>query len=112
MFPVATRRPLRHHLHQIAVAEFEPQVPPHAEDHDLPVEVAALEQLIQTQERGHRTAFSLLEAPNVGAQTVCTRALYRPDAGYRGTRADLAAAGAGSAQSTPTCVSLWISAVG
>ena len=48
---------LRHHLHQIAVAEFEPQLPPHAQDDDLPVEMAALEQLIQTQEPGHHTAF-------------------------------------------------------
>ena len=66
---------LRHHLHQIAVAELEPQVPPHAQDDDLPVEVAALEQLIQCQEPGHHTAFSLLEARDMGAQTVCTRAL-------------------------------------
>ena len=35
---------LRHHLHQIAVAGAEPQLPPHAQDDDLPVEVAALEQ--------------------------------------------------------------------
>src|ERR1017187_480806 len=48
---------LRHHLHQIAVAEFEPKIPPHAQDNDLLVEVAALEQLIQIQELGHHTAF-------------------------------------------------------
>jgi hypothetical protein len=54
---------LRHHFHQVAVTEFETQVPPHAQDDDLAVKVAALEQLIQTQEPGHRITFSPSERP-------------------------------------------------
>ncbi len=37
-----------HHFHQVAVTEFETQIPPHTQDDDLAVKVAALEQLIQT----------------------------------------------------------------
>src|SRR5271157_1062900 len=68
---------LRHHFHQVAVAQFEAQIPSHAQDDDLPVKVAALEQLIQTQEPGHRIAFSLSERPNMGGLRICTRARPR-----------------------------------
>src|SRR4030088_1754494 len=64
----------RHHLHQVAVAELETQIPSHAKDDDLPVKVAALEQIIQTQEPGHRATFSSSEGSNMGGRTVCTRA--------------------------------------
>ena len=47
---------LGHHLRQIPKAELEPQIPPHAKDDDLAIKVAALEQLVQTQEPRHRAA--------------------------------------------------------
>jgi hypothetical protein len=37
---------LRHHFHKVAVAELETEIPSHAQDDDLPVKVAALEQII------------------------------------------------------------------
>src|SRR4051794_40779714 len=57
---------LLHHLHQIAVAELETQIPSHAQNDDLSVEVAALEQLIHTQKPGHCSTFSSSERPNMG----------------------------------------------
>jgi hypothetical protein len=66
---------LCHHLHDVAVTEFETQIPPHAKDGDLPVKVADLEQLIQSREPGHRTAFSLSEGSNLGGLTICARAI-------------------------------------
>src|SRR5258708_33338156 len=68
---------LRHHFHKVTVAEFETQVPPHTQDDDLPVKMAALEQLIHTQEPGHRITFSLSERPNMGRLKICTRAIIR-----------------------------------
>ena len=71
---------LRHHLHQVPVAELEVRLPLHAQDNDLTVKVAALEQFIQSQEPGHRPAFRLIGSHEygrrrrLGAQTVCTRA--------------------------------------
>lgn len=38
-----------HHFHEIPKAEFEPQVPPHAEDDDLPVEMAASKKIIYSR---------------------------------------------------------------
>jgi hypothetical protein len=37
---------LGHHFHKISKAELEPQIPAHAEDNDLPVELTALEKII------------------------------------------------------------------
>src|SRR3984893_11134452 len=68
----------RHHLHQVAVAELETQIPSHAQDDYLPVKVAALEQIIQTQEPGHCATFSSSKGPNMGWQTICTRAFLVP----------------------------------
>jgi hypothetical protein len=71
---------LRYHLRQIAVTEFETQVPAHPKDDDLPVKVAALERLIETQEPGHRTvfslsAFSLSGRPDMGGRIIRARAV-------------------------------------
>jgi DNA topoisomerase len=41
----------RHHLHRVAVAELEAQIPSHAQDDDLPVRVAAREQLPDPEAR-------------------------------------------------------------
>ena len=38
-----TDAPLRHHLHKIAEAELEPQIPADAKNDDLAIEMAALE---------------------------------------------------------------------
>jgi len=38
---------LRHHLYQVAQAQFEPKVPAHAQNDDVAVEVSACEQLFQ-----------------------------------------------------------------
>jgi two-component system response regulator FixJ len=47
---VRQRKPaLGHHLHEITKAEFVPQIPPHAEHDDLPVEMAAFEKIIKLQ---------------------------------------------------------------
>jgi hypothetical protein len=35
-----------HHFHEIPKVEFEPQVPPHAKDDDLLVEMVAFEKII------------------------------------------------------------------
>ena len=61
-------------------AEFEAQVPPHTQDDDLAIEVAALEQFVQTRESGHRTAFSSWERRRLDGQANCTRALMPPRA--------------------------------
>ena len=47
---------LLHHLHQVPEAELEAQIPPHAQDDHLVVEVPPLEQILQVQEPGHRAA--------------------------------------------------------
>jgi hypothetical protein len=47
---------LSHHFNQITEAELEAQVPPDAQNDDLAVEVAALEQSVDTQEPSHHTA--------------------------------------------------------
>ena len=45
---------LGYHLYEIPEAELEPQIPTHAQDDDLTIEVPSLEQLLHTQELGHR----------------------------------------------------------
>jgi hypothetical protein len=45
-----------HHLDQVSEAEFEAQVPPHAQHDDLAIEVATLKKLIQTWEPSHHPA--------------------------------------------------------
>jgi hypothetical protein len=44
---------LGHHFDQIAEAELEAQVPPQAQDDDLAIKMATLEQFVQAQEPGH-----------------------------------------------------------
>ena len=41
-----------HHFHEIAKAELEPEIPAHAEDDDLPIEMAAFEKIINAQHAG------------------------------------------------------------
>jgi hypothetical protein len=67
---------LRHHLHEIPEAEFEAQIPSHAQDDDLSVEVSTFKQLIQTQKPDHRPAFCSPKCLTVQEQTNCTRALF------------------------------------
>ncbi len=43
---------LGHHLDQVSETQLEPQIPPHAEDDDLPVEMAASEEIFNTQHMG------------------------------------------------------------
>ena len=55
-----------HHLHKITVAEFETQLPPHAQNDDVPIEVTTLEQFIQTQKPRHPDAFSIPKTAKMG----------------------------------------------
>jgi hypothetical protein len=61
---------LGHHLHQIAAAEFEAQIPPQAQNDDVSVEVATPEQFIQTQ----KLPATHSKGQQIGGQTICTRA--------------------------------------
>ena len=45
---------LSHHGHEVAIAQFEAEVPTHAQDHDLLIEVAPFEQLLDGYERRHQ----------------------------------------------------------
>jgi hypothetical protein len=65
---------LGHHLRQIAVAKFEAQVPPYAQDDDLTVKVAPHKQVSQSQEPNHSPASTSSLGPRVKAHTVCIRA--------------------------------------
>ena len=55
-----------HHLHKVTLAEFEAEVLPHAQNNDVLLEVATLEQFIQTQKRRHPNAFSPPKAVKMG----------------------------------------------
>jgi hypothetical protein len=44
---------LGHHLHQVTQAELEPEIPPHAQQDDLAVEVSTREQLFQALQLVH-----------------------------------------------------------
>src|SRR5512133_270078 len=44
---------LGHHLHQVSQAQLESKIPTHAQDNDLAVEVAALEQLLHAPQLAH-----------------------------------------------------------
>jgi hypothetical protein len=48
---------LSHHFHEIPKTEFEPEIPTHAEDDDLAVEMAALEEIINA---GHPGSLPLM----------------------------------------------------
>ena len=48
------------------VAEFEAQVPPHAQHDDVPIKVTTLEQFIQTQNPRHPDAFSPTKGAKMG----------------------------------------------
>jgi hypothetical protein len=48
---------LGHHFHQISEAEFEAQLPAHAQDDDLSIKMPACKQHIHTQKPGHRLLF-------------------------------------------------------
>jgi hypothetical protein len=68
--------PLGHHFHEISKAELEPQIPADAGDDDLPVEMAALEKIINAQHPGSlppKTSFQQI----CPASAVCTRAVDR-----------------------------------
>src|SRR5271165_6749556 len=65
---------LGHHLHQVPEAELEAQVPPHAQHDDLTIEVATLEQFVQTREPSHLTAFNASGFRKIGRPVNCTRA--------------------------------------
>ena len=43
---------LSHHLDEISEAQFEPEIPTHTENNDLPIEMAALEELVNSQHAG------------------------------------------------------------
>jgi len=45
---------LGNHFHEISKAQLEPQIPAHAEDDDLPVEMAAFEKILNVQHSGSR----------------------------------------------------------
>jgi hypothetical protein len=47
---------LAHHLHQVAQAQLEPQIPAHAEHNHLSVEVTTSEQFLHALRPGHRAA--------------------------------------------------------
>src|SRR5580700_3280189 len=64
----------RHHLHQVPEAELEAQVPPHAQDNDLTIKVATLEQLIQSQELSHCGTLSLSGGRSYQGRVNCARA--------------------------------------
>src|SRR5271156_3472324 len=42
-----------HHLHQVSQAQLEAKIPAHAQDDDLAVEVATLEQLLDAHQLAH-----------------------------------------------------------
>ena len=42
-----------HHLHQVSLAQLEAKIPAHAQDDDLAVEVATLEQLLDAHQLAH-----------------------------------------------------------
>src|SRR5271170_6421965 len=44
---------VRHHLHQVAQAQLEAKIPAHAQDDDLAVKVATLEQLLDAHQLAH-----------------------------------------------------------
>jgi hypothetical protein len=44
--------PLGHHLDEVSKTRLEPQIPPHKENDDLPVEMAPSEELVDTQHMG------------------------------------------------------------
>src|SRR5271165_6960105 len=54
---------LRHHLRQVPEAELEPEVPPDTQHDDLAIKVTTLEQFVQSQEPGHRTARNPIRRP-------------------------------------------------
>src|ERR1700722_12635379 len=43
----------RHHLHQVSQAQLEAEIPAHAQDDDLAVEVATLKQLLNAHQLAH-----------------------------------------------------------
>jgi hypothetical protein len=43
---------LSHHLDEISEAQFEPEIPTHTENNDLPIEMAPLEELVNAQHAG------------------------------------------------------------
>jgi hypothetical protein len=44
--------PLSHHLDEISEAQLKPEIPTHTENNDLPIEKAALEELVNSQHAG------------------------------------------------------------
>ena len=63
---------LGHHLHEISQAELEPEIPAHAENNDLSVEMAAFEKIINAQHPGPRPQTANLRQI-CPASAFCTR---------------------------------------
>ena len=66
---------LGHHLNEISKTELEPQIPAHAEDDDLPVEMAALEEFINAQHMGSPPLKVEFTAKYAALPLICARAL-------------------------------------
>jgi hypothetical protein len=64
--------PLSHHFREILKAELEPQIPADAEDDDLPVEMAALEKIINAQHPGSLS-------PKTSFRQICPLLPFAPE---------------------------------
>jgi hypothetical protein len=52
MVVCARSMPLSHHFDEISEAQFEPEIPTHTENNDFPIEMAALEELVNSPHPG------------------------------------------------------------
>src|SRR5882757_9125860 len=67
-----------HHLHQVSQAQLESKIPAHAQDDDLAVEVASLEQLFHTHQLAHGHPLRPLGRHHSRSEpAACTRAVSR-----------------------------------
>ena len=55
-----------HHPYKVTIAQFEAQIPPYAQNNDVPIEVTTLEQFIQTQKPRRPDAFSPPKTAKMG----------------------------------------------
>lgn len=96
---------LRHHLDQIAEAELVTQIPPHAKDNHLAIEVPPSKQLLNAVQFAHRRPSTIQDHCTRRAGAVCTRALFAQV--NPGTyRIEVLAEGFGPARSQPTAVAV------
>src|SRR5277367_4960934 len=78
-----------HHLHQVSQAQLEAKIPAHAQDDDLAVEVATLEQLLDAHQLAHAhpsgssadiiAGHILPFAPEPGCERLLTKGTPRPN---------------------------------